>query len=79
MTEEIRVLQQKEYNASAIFVIFETQEGQRAALTALNASIMEIHTNRAKYIGSDALFHGRVLSVTEASEPNAVVSKLNPP
>ena len=29
MTEEIRVLQQKEYNASAIFVIFETQEGQR--------------------------------------------------
>jgi hypothetical protein len=73
ITEEIRELQRQEYKATSIFVTFETQEGQRAALTALNASELEISTNTVKNISSNALFQGRVLRVEEACDPNAVV------
>jgi hypothetical protein len=78
ITEEIRELQRQEYNATSVFVTFETQEGQRAALTALNASELEIVTNTARHISSNALFRGRVVRVEEASDPNAVVSVLEP-
>lgn len=74
MTEEIRELQQHEYKAAAIFVSFETQKGQRSALTALNSSVLEKLTNRPRLIGPAALFRGNVLSIEVASEPNAVVS-----
>jgi hypothetical protein len=74
MTEEIRELQQHEYKAAAIFVSFETQKGQRTALTALNASVLEKVTNKARLISPAALFRGNVLSVEVACEPNAVVS-----
>jgi len=74
MTEEIRELQQHEYKAAAIFVSFETQKGQRSALTALNSSVLEKLTNKPRLISPAALFRGNVLSVEVASEPNAVVS-----
>ncbi len=78
ITEEIRELQHQEYKATSVFVTFETQEGQRSALTALNASELEIATNTAQHISSNALFCGRVLRVEEASDPNAVVRVLEP-
>jgi hypothetical protein len=78
ITEEIRELQRQEYKATSVFVTFETQEGQRSALTALNASELEIATNTAQHISSNALFCGRVLRVEEASDPNAVVRVLEP-
>lgn len=74
-TEEIKVLQQKEYRAAAVYVTFETEDGQRNALGALNASEMEVMTNSPVNIDRCALMHDTVLRVEEASEPNAVVSE----
>lgn len=77
-TEEIRELQQREYKAVAIYVTFETEQGQRNALGALNASEMEINLNKPMNINSSALFRGcEVLRVAEASEPNAVVREID--
>lgn len=75
-TEEIKELQKKEYHAAAIYVTFETEEGQRNALGALNFSEMAIMTNTSVGFDSSALFRGKVLRVDEASEPNAVVRRV---
>ena len=58
-TEETKELQQKEYAAAAVFVTFETEQGQRTALEALNASEMEIMRNRIIHVDPSALFQGR--------------------
>mmetsp|Transcript_5812 Transcript_5812/g.13266 ORF Transcript_5812/g.13266 Transcript_5812/m.13266 type:complete len:1004 (-) Transcript_5812:1353-4364(-) len=71
-TEQIQELQQQEYQAAGVYITFETEEGQRTALEALNASEMEVMTNTAINLDSSSLFKGKVLRVTEASEPNAV-------
>ncbi|KAL7535279.1 hypothetical protein ACHAXR_006394 [Thalassiosira sp. AJA248-18] len=70
--DEIKTLQEKEYQAAAIYITFETEDGQRTALDALNAGEMEVMMNRPVNLDSSALFHGKVLRATEASEPNAV-------
>ena len=73
-TKEIRELQKKEYNAAAVYVTFETEQGQRTALEAVSASEMEIMTNRViTSLDSSVLFRSeRILRVEEAPEPNAV-------
>lgn len=71
-TEEIQKLQQKEYKCASVYVTFETEQGQRTALEALNASELEVITNTAMNLDSSVLFQGRVLRVEEACEPNAV-------
>jgi len=71
-TEEIRKLQRQEYKAAAVYVTFETEEGQRTALAALSASQLSVITNTALDIDPSSLFRGKVLRVEEASEPNAV-------
>jgi hypothetical protein len=73
-TEDIKTLQKLEYQAAAVYVTFETEQGQRTALEALNASEMEVITKSAINLDPSALFQGTVLRVNEASEPNAVVS-----
>ena len=57
-TEEIKSLQKLHYHASAVFVTFETEQGQRTALEALNASKIEVFTNKAINIDSSVLFRG---------------------
>ena len=74
-TEEIQELQKQEYHAAAVYITFETEEGQRTALSALKASEMEVMTNKPINLDDNCLFLGQVLKVEEAPEPNAVVSE----
>ena len=71
-TEEIQQLQQEEYAAAAIYVTFETEQGQRTALEALDASKIEVCTNNPIHLDAGVLFRGRVLRVVELTEPTAV-------
>lgn len=71
-TEAIKTLQKEEYKAASVYVTFETEEGQRTALEALNASEIELITNIAINLDSSSLFKGTVLRVEEAKEPNTV-------
>ena len=71
-TTEIQELQQQEYQASAVYVTFETEEGQRTALAAMRASETELITNKAINLDPSNLFYGQVLRLEEAPEPNSV-------
>ena len=72
LTFEIKQLQTERYGASKVFVTFETEEGQRAALTALSAARLDIIGNNTQNAPPSAVFHGRVLYVKEPTEPNAI-------
>ena len=71
-TEAIKELQKENFDVSAVYITFETEQGQRNALEAMNASRTELLTSRAISLDSTALFRGRVLNVEEAPEPTAV-------
>eukprot|EP01082_Thalassiosira_pseudonana_P015471 g13944.t1.1.5e17418c g13944 g13944.t1 contig9:789813-792639(-) len=71
-TEEIKSLQQVEYQAAAVFMTFETEQGQRTALEALNASSLEVLLNKNINLDPSSMFRDTVLHVEEASEPTAV-------
>lgn len=71
-TDAIKGLQKEKFGVSAVYVTFETEQGQRTALDALNASRTELLANRAITLDPSALFRNKVLSVDEASEPTAV-------
>lgn len=83
LTEEIKELQKQKYHAVQVFVTFETEEGQRTALSALKVvSKFDAITNRAR--NNVPLFQtsastdgtsssdGVVLRVDEPKEPSAV-------
>ncbi|EJK76259.1 hypothetical protein THAOC_01989 [Thalassiosira oceanica] len=75
--DEIRELQQREYNAASVFVTFETEQGQRTALEAMNFSKAEVFLNNSNMrVDQSALFKGRVLECHEAPEPNAVLATM---
>lgn len=71
-TEAIKELQKEEFDVSAVYITFETEQGQRTAMEALNASRTELLANTAIGLDPSALFRGKVLNVDEASEPTAV-------
>jgi len=71
-TEEIKKLQQEEYQAAAVYVTFETEEGQRTALAALKASQTEIITNKPITLDTSCLFQEHVLHIEEAPPVTAV-------
>ena len=71
-TEAIKSLQKEEYKVSAVYITFETEQGQRNTLEALNASRTELLANTAIGLDPSALFRDTVLHVTKASEPTAV-------
>jgi hypothetical protein len=70
LTDEIKELQKEKYEVSKVFVTFETEEGQRAALSALSIGRLDIMMNNKSKAG--ALFRDTVLSIGEPSEPSAV-------
>lgn len=70
LTDEIKELQGEKYDVSRVFVTFETEEGQRAALSALSIGRFDIISNNKSKSG--ALFKDVVLNVGEPSEPSAV-------
>ena len=73
LTEEIKDLQTRHYDVSQVFVTFETEAGQRTALSALKVpGRIDIAMNNTARVGSSTLFRGRVLNVEESPEPNAV-------
>jgi len=73
LTEEIKELQTRHYDVSQIFVTFETEAGQRTALSALKVpGRIDVAMNNTARVASSTLFQGRVLNVEEAPEPNAV-------
>jgi len=71
--EKCGELLEKTYPASAVFVTFETERGQRAALQALSVSQISIATNDTTALPADFLFRGNmVLDVEEGSEPSVI-------
>jgi hypothetical protein len=65
LTQEIMELQEKNYAATNVFVTFETEEGQRTSLDALNVGYF------SSSVAPECLFDGKVLRVTQPTEPNA--------
>ncbi|CAJ1954597.1 unnamed protein product [Cylindrotheca closterium] len=73
MGDKAKELQEKEYHATKVFVTFETEEGQRTALTALNAGEVDLAANRLGAVPPDCHFRGELLlSVAEPAEPSAI-------
>lgn len=72
LTEEIKELQKKDYVATRVFVTFETEDGQRTALDAMKVGMIDMLMNRTSAVAPECVFQGRVLRVTEPTEPNAV-------
>jgi hypothetical protein len=71
LTKQIQELQTKEYEAVAVFVTFETEAGQRAALTALGAGKLDVMMNNSNG-GPGILFQDKLLSVSLPTEPSSV-------
>eukprot|EP00977_Amphora_coffeiformis_P030428 scaffold46958_cov199-Amphora_coffeaeformis.AAC.1 len=72
LTEEIKELQKEVYDVVKVYVTFESEEGQRAALTALSVGKFDSIINNTSSIPQDAVFRDRVLKVEEPCEPDAV-------
>lgn len=70
--EQIKELQKDKYDAVEVFVTFETEAGQRNALTALAASKLDTLMNRTHNVAPNTIFQDRVLKVEEPTEPDAV-------
>jgi len=69
---KIKELQEKEYQVSKIFVTFETEEGQRTALSALQLGRFDIMSKNKKAVAPSCLFRRQLLHVVQPAEPNAV-------
>lgn len=72
LTEEIKELQEKKYDATSVFVTFETEEGQRTALHALQVGLIDLKMNRTSAVPPECLFQGRVLDVQQPTDPTSV-------
>lgn len=72
LTEEIKELQKEKYDVVKVFITFETEEGQRAALSALTVSKLDAMMNRSANLSPSVIFKGTVLKVGEPSEPSAI-------
>ena len=72
-TTRVRDLQKKKYNVASVFVTFETEEGQRAALTALKVEWLDLRRQNVNTVASSAAFQGRILKVRVPPEPSAVL------
>lgn len=76
-TEEIKKLQEKNYNAAAVFVTFETEESQRAALSSLDVGRLDKGVGRKGAVKDEKYcfkFKNKsyLLDVEEPPEPSAV-------
>lgn len=72
LTDRIKELQTEKYDVCKVFVTFETEEGQRAALSALSIGRLDILMENKAACAPSALFRGHILDVGEPSEPSAV-------
>ena len=72
LTTEIKELQKLNYDVTSVYVTFETEEGQRAALSTLAVGKINAITNNTHSVVPGAVFEGRVLHVEEPVEPSAI-------
>jgi hypothetical protein len=72
LTDEIKELQGRKFNATEVYVTFESEEGQRTALAALTVGKLNILMNRTSAVSQGNLFQGHILKVSEPEEPNAI-------
>lgn len=72
LKKKIIELQEKEYAVSQIFVTYETENGQRAALSALQLGWWDILTDNKNAVTQNCLFQGKLLHIVQPAEPNAV-------
>jgi len=72
LTAQIKELQTEKYDVCKVFVTFETEEGQRAALAALSIGRLDIMMANKAACAPSALFRGQILDLGEPSEPSAV-------
>ena len=72
LTDQIKELQKEKYDVCKVFVTFETEEGQRAALSALKIGRLDAMMGNKAACAPSALFRGNILLVNEPAEPNAV-------
>uniref|UniRef100_A0A7S4VQZ8 CSC1/OSCA1-like cytosolic domain-containing protein n=1 Tax=Ditylum brightwellii TaxID=49249 RepID=A0A7S4VQZ8_9STRA len=72
LTPQIQELQTKKYSATKVFVTFETEAGQRNALTALTLSKWDSWSNNKNSVGPSSIFQDTLLKIQEPTEPDAV-------
>lgn len=72
LRDEIAELQKKKYDVTSVFVTFETEEGQRAALSAMSSGKLVAMLNQTHAVTPSIVFRDRVLRVREPSEPSSV-------
>lgn len=72
LKDEIEALQKAKYSVASVFVTFETEEGQRAALSAMSTGKITAMTNNVGAVTPSIVFQDRVLVVKEPTEPSSV-------
>ena len=72
LREDITELQKAKYDVVTVFVTFETEEGQRAALSAMSTGKLAAMLNNTSAVTPSIVFQGRVLRVREPTEPSSV-------
>ncbi|GKY95608.1 hypothetical protein MPSEU_000522100 [Mayamaea pseudoterrestris] len=72
LRDEIEVLLKKKYDVTSVFVTFETEEGQRAALSAMSTGKLTAMMNKTSAVTPSIVFQDRVLRVREPTEPSSV-------
>jgi len=73
LAEKVKELQEKEYHATKVYVTFETEDGQRTALSALNVGEVDLHANRLGAVPPGCHFRGELLlDAMEPAEPSAI-------
>lgn len=72
LTEEIKELQKRRYDVTTVFVSFETEEGQRSAMSALAAGKLDIMANNKANTAPGAVFRDKLLKVEEPAEPSSI-------
>jgi len=72
-TAECQSLLEKKYLASEVFISFETERAQRAALKALCVGKVQLATNDTSALPDNCIFRGcLLLDVLEAKEPSVI-------
>ena len=72
LSEEIKQLQNEKYDVAKVFITFETEEGQRAALSAFSIGRWDIYMKNENAVAPSAVFKGQLLRIGEPAEPSAV-------
>jgi hypothetical protein len=72
LRDEINELQKSKYDVASVFVTFETEEGQRAALSAMSTGKLTSMMNNTNAVTPSIVFKGHVLRVREPTEPSSV-------